>query len=155
MKYILKTIILLTVSLIPFNSESQTKQQCISQLKLLERDKEEFGWLATEITGTIFKTSNRVTWLNTEWTSEILIDMRKVEAVIVKYDETLHSWYPYILLTGQYCIGTNIQDDGKRETYSLASHQYYHFKEKKDAIRIQKILIQLAKLCGAKLISNG
>jgi len=132
---------------------SQTKADLVDQIKLIDREKEERGWIKTELVGTSLHRVYRIRVQKLEWTKECSFDMKKIEAVILRYDKEFSSWHPVILFKGNDNYEIEVDDDGSRRSLTPDNEKsYYFFKEKAEAVKAQKLFINLAQLCGAKLI---
>lgn len=150
----MKKILIIYLALFTLNSFSQTKQQCINSIKLIDRAKEQSSWISTTMKDTKLIRRYRMKFANMFYTQESIVDMKYVEAVIIEYNEEYNSWYPTLLLDGNHCKERELNDDGTIDELSPNNRKaYYFFTNKTDAIKAQKVFIQLAKLCGATLIN--
>ena len=75
------------------------------------------------------------------------IDLSKVESVVVEYNEKFQSYYVNAYLKGNYYKRTNTHSEAF--TVNVNWFNYYGFKDKKEAEKIQNILIKLCKYCGS------
>ena len=123
----MKKILFIFLTLFSLNAFSQTKQQCINSIKLIDRAKEQSGWLSTTMKDTKLIRSYRMKFANMYYTQESIVDMKYVEAVIIEYNEEYSSWYPTLLLNGNHCKERELNDDGTIYELSPNNRKTYYF----------------------------
>lgn len=144
--YFILSFLLLTSTL----ALGQTKNECVLFLKTVDRKMEKSFWINTTLNGKVLvreRYDDEKYGENQYPIEKETIDLSKVESVVVEYNEKFQSYYVNAYLKGNYYKRTNTHSEAF--TVNVNWFNYYGFKDKKEAEKIQNILIKLCKYCGS------
>jgi len=145
-KYFILSFLILTSTL----ALGQTKSECVLFLKTVDRKMGKSFWINTTLNGKVLvreRYDDEKYGENQHPVEKETIDLSKVESVVIDFDEKFKSYYVNIYLKGNYYKRTNSHS----ETFTINEKwfNYYGFKDKKEAEKVQNILVKLSKYCGS------